>query len=263
MVPHSQSAAPAPDRQLQQYLRCAAARGRDVEQIGPFLATFDPHTDRRYLSYAIPDDGARPTARDVAALVDAYERRGRVPRLEYLPGVAPDAEAALLAGGLVLEARLPAMTCEPGQAVDVSPPAGFSLGVPAGDDELRALSAAQRAAFGEGPPDEAALARTRTSIDAGALAVHVRDDATGTIVGGGATTVPGGGVTEMVGIGVVQPYRRRGLAAAITARLTRDAFAAGVTTAFLTPGDDGAHRVYERAGFVDTTVMLHLARRKV
>jgi predicted GNAT family acetyltransferase len=61
----------------------------------------------------------------------------------------------------------------------------------------------------------------------------------------------------------VQPYRRRGLAAAITARLTRDAFAAGVTTAFLTPGDDGAHRVYERAGFVDTTVMLHLARRKV
>jgi hypothetical protein len=47
--------------------------------------------------------------------------------------------------------------------------------------------------------------------------------------------------------------------AAATAR-TADAFAVGVTTAFLTPGDDGAHRVYERAGFADATVMLHISR---
>jgi hypothetical protein len=29
---------------------------------------------------------------------------------------------------------------------------------------------------------------------------------------------------------------------------------------FLTPGDDGAHRVYARAGFADTTEMLHICR---
>jgi GNAT superfamily N-acetyltransferase len=178
-------------------------------------------------------------------------RRGRLPRLEVLPGAAPYAESALLAGGFAVEGRLPAMTCAPGQAADVAPPAGFALGVPAGDDDLHAMSTVQHAAFGDGPPDAAAIARSRAAIGAGALAVFARAQATGEIVGGGATTVPGGGVAE--------PYRRRGLAAAITARLTHDAFAAGVTTAYLTPGDDGAHRVYGRAGYVDTTVMLHIS----
>jgi GNAT superfamily N-acetyltransferase len=250
---------PASDQQLQKYLRAAAARGRDVEQIGPFLATFDRQTDHRYLNYAIPEDGAQPTTGDVAALIDAYRRRGRLPRLEFLPGAAPYAESALLAGGFAVEGRLPAMTCAPGQAADVAPPAGFALGVPAGDDDLRAMSTVQHAAFGDGPPDAAAIARSRAAIGAGALAVFARAQATGEIVGGGATTVPGGGVAEVVGIGVAEPYRRRGLAAAITARLTHDAFAAGVTTAYLTPGDDGAHRVYGRAGYVDTTVMLHIS----
>jgi GNAT superfamily N-acetyltransferase len=255
----SPAGASAPDQQLQKYLRAAAARGRDVEQIGPFLATFDRETDHRHLSYAIPEDGARPTAGEVAALIEAYRRRGRLPRLEFLPGVAPYAESALLAGGFAVEARLPAMTCAPGRGVDVAPPPGFALGVPADDEELRAMSAVQHAAFGDGPPDAAAIARSRAWIEAGALAVFARDQATGEIVGGGATTVQGDGVTEIVGIGVAEPYRRRGLAAAITARLTADAFAAGVTTAYLTPGDDGAHRVYGRAGYVDTTVMLHIS----
>jgi predicted GNAT family acetyltransferase len=58
---------------------------------------------------------------------------------------------------------------------------------------------------------------------------------------------------------VLEPYRRRGIAGAITARLARELFADGVTTVFLTPGDDGAHRVYARAGFADTTAMLHLS----
>jgi len=34
----------------------------------------------------------------------AYERRDRIPRLEFLPAVAPAAEAALAAGGFALEA---------------------------------------------------------------------------------------------------------------------------------------------------------------
>jgi predicted GNAT family acetyltransferase len=73
-------------------------------------------------------------------------------------------------------------------------------------------------------------------------------------------TVPSRGVTEIAGIGVLASHRRRGIATAITARLTADAFAAGVTTAFLTPGDHGAQRVYQRAGFADATVMLHISR---
>ena len=77
---------------------------------------------------------------------------------------------------------------------------------------------------------------------------------------GGVATVPGDGVTEIGGIGVLESHRRRGIAAAITAGLTRAAHAAGTTTVWLTPGDDGAHRVYARAGFTDTTCQVHLSR---
>ena len=61
-------------------IRTTAARGRETERVGPFLATFDPDDDLRYPSYAIPDDGAEPGPGDVAALIEAYRRRARVPR---------------------------------------------------------------------------------------------------------------------------------------------------------------------------------------
>jgi hypothetical protein len=97
---------------------------RDVERAGPFTATFDRHTDSPFLSYAFPDDGAEPTPHDVAALAQAFRRRGRVPRLEFLPAVAPAVEPALLAGGFTVEARLAVMTCAVGAASPArSPPA--------------------------------------------------------------------------------------------------------------------------------------------
>jgi GNAT superfamily N-acetyltransferase len=257
---HVGSSATALDQQLQQYLRTAAPRGRDTAQIGPFLATFHPSDPLRYVSYAIPDDGAQPTAEDVAALVAAYERHDRLPRLEFLPGAAPAVEAVLLDGGFVVEARLPAMVCTAQQLVVPTLDPGLELAVPGDDADLYAMTAAQHAAFGEGPPDADSVARSRTMLDAGSLAILARDRVSGEVVGGGVATVPSDGVTEIAGIGVLASHRRRGIATAITARLSADAFAAGVTSAFLTPGDDGAHRVYERAGFADATVMLHISR---
>ena len=46
----------------------------------------------------------------------------------------------------------------------------------------------------------------------------------------------------------------------MTAELARLAFSEGARSAFLTPGDERAQRVYERAGFAATDVMLHLRR---
>jgi ribosomal protein S18 acetylase RimI-like enzyme len=256
------SGAPAPDLQLQQYLRFAAPRRGQTLQVGPFLATFDGRDARPFVNYAIPDIGARPTAEDVAALVAAYEHRDRLPRLEYLPRAAPAVEAALLAGGFTIEGRLPVMTCEPQQLVVPAPDPDVELAAPGDDSELYGMSAAQHAAFGDAPPNLAAVARHRTMLDAGALAILARDGRTGEVVGGGVTTVPSHGVTEIAGIGVLESHRRRGIATAMTARLAADAFAAGITTAWLTPGDDGAHRAYARAGFADSTVMLHISRPK-
>ena len=244
----------ATPRDIQSYIRSVAPRGRETERVGPFLATFDPRDDNRHLSYAIPDDGAQPAADDVAGLVEAFRRRARIPRLEFLPAVAPAVEEALLAGGFAVEGRLPVMTSTSPVALD--PVDGIALERPAGRDDVRGLLAAQHAAFGVPAPGQDAV--DRTLADDG-LRVLARDVVTGQVVGGGVATPPADGVSEIAGIGVLASHRRRGIAGAITAWLAAELFASGVQTAFLTPGDDGAHRVYARAGFADTTEILHLS----
>lgn len=87
----------------------SSENGREIEQVGPFRASFARSSKNPYLTYAIPDDGARPSTTDVAALIAAYERRGLHPRLEYLEPCAPFVEPALLAAGFVVEGRLALM----------------------------------------------------------------------------------------------------------------------------------------------------------
>jgi len=248
------------DARIQAYLRRAAARGRETERIGPFLATFDGASDNRFLNYAIPDDGAQPSTADVQALTEAYALRGLSPRLEYLPSTAPEVEDALRAGGFEPEGRLPLMTRPSDRVVEPPRPEGIELLIPRSDEELHGATAAQSEAFGGRPLSAEDAERLRATIASGGIAVAARELATGTIVGAGVCTPPADGVTELAGIGVQVAYRRRGIAGALTARLAEHAFAAGVTTAFLTPGDDGAGRVYERAGFEPTSLMLHIAR---
>jgi predicted acetyltransferase len=69
--------------------------------------------------------------------------------------------------------------------------------------------------------------------------------------------------TEIAGIGVRASFRRRGIAGALTARLVREAFAAGVSVAFITPGHDEEARIYSRAGFVPVGEILHISRSPI
>lgn len=250
------------DSRIQSYLRIAASRARDTERIGPFLATFSRHSANPYLSYAIPDDGANPSPGHIDALVAAYQHRQRTPRLEYLPGVAPVVEAALLAGGFAVEARLPVMACAPGELRRVPTPSGIELVTPVSDAALLAAVTVQYQAFGDPTPvTDADVASLRDSIKAGGLVVLALEPHTDVPARIGVCSVPCDGVAELAGIGVHPSFRRRGIAGAITARLAREAFAAGVTTAFLTPVDHDAGRVYTRAGFAATaSVVLHVCR---
>jgi GNAT superfamily N-acetyltransferase len=67
-------------------------------------------------------------------------------------------------------------------------------------------------------------------------------------------------MTEVAGIGVLEPFRRRGIAGALTAAATEQGFAEGARLAVLVPGHEGAARVYERAGFADASRMIHVRR---
>lgn len=260
--------------ELQQYLRHAAAQHRTVIRSGPFLVHLDEQADQPYANYAIPDAGAEPSAAEVAALVALFAAHDRRAAFEFLPACAPAVFDVLDAAGLEVTYRIPLMTCPAAELVAVAPPHGVTIAIADGatdGERLRELIAMQGAAFGLPPepvPDaEVERLRARAGDEVVAYAVECGaargvggDDAVagGAIVGGGCALVIRDGMTELVGIAVAAEARRRGIAAAVTSALALEAAARGATLPFLTPGDDGAGRVYRRAGFAPAGEMLHM-----
>jgi GNAT superfamily N-acetyltransferase len=245
---------------IQAYIRTNAARGRDTERIGPFLATFSRTTTNPFLNYAIPDADATPSASDASALIDAYRSRGRTPRLEFLPSLAPAVEPALVAAGFGVEARVPLMHCPPSALIEQPIPDGIELLAPETDDEIMAMLVAQHEAYNElSPPTTADVVARRKHFAEGGLGVLARDKASGEPAGGGGCDVIFDGIGELAGFGVRETYRRRGIAAAITANLTRRAHESGAITAFLTPGGAEAERIYARAGYRPVGEVLFLS----
>ncbi|MET8849989.1 GNAT family N-acetyltransferase [Amycolatopsis sp. NPDC004625] len=237
---------------IQAYVRKTAPRGRTTEQVGPFLATFSPDTSHPMLNYAIPDDGAKPTAAEIDALTAAYRSRDLLPRLEYFTDVAPDLEKLLVDAGYGLERRVPLMTCTPAARVDRAVPSGIRLRVPESGEDFRNLRRAQNIAFGE-PADPGDVGQPSPGVR------HLLAEADGVVVGGGLALEIVDGTTEIAGIAVLEAYRGRGIAAALTARLTREVHEAGAHTAFLTPGDLGIGHVYARVGYQPAGECVHLS----
>lgn len=244
---------------IQAYVRATAPRGRETERVGPFLATYSPD-DHPMLNYAIPDDGAQPTPAEIDALTAAYRRRGRLPRLEYFTEVAPGLEELLVEAGYALERRVPLMTCTPAGFADHPAPSGYAIREPESGEDYRRMRSAQNRAYGE-PADvtEEEAERAEKSKAAGVTSALAEDLATGEIVGGGVALEIVDGTTEIAGIGVLDTHRHRGLATALTAFLTRDAYAKGAHTAFLTPGDTGIARLYARVGYRPAGECVHLS----
>ncbi|WP_329241308.1 GNAT family N-acetyltransferase [Actinoallomurus sp. NBC_01490] len=56
-------------------------------------------------------------------------------------------------------------------------------------------------------------------------------------------------------------YRRRGIASALTATLTRACANAEITTLFLMLENDDAERIYHRAGYRRVSEILHISLR--
>lgn len=243
---------------IQDYLRSTAARDRDVVWVGPFLATFTRTDDHPFANYAIPDEGADPTPADIQDLVGAFGHQRRTPRLEFLPGLAPAVEPALVAAGFEVEDRLPLMVFQ--DRADVVDADGFELIEPSTDAEIFAMVTAQHEAFGDRVLGEDSVPRARRLIDAGGLAVLGRELSTGEPAGGGVCTPIRDGFSEVAGVGVQERFRGRGLGAAMTQWLTGSARDAGAETVFLTPAGDPQERVYARVGYrrIDSMLFLRL-----
>jgi ribosomal protein S18 acetylase RimI-like enzyme len=232
---------------LQAFLRETAASEREVVELESFTAYFHPSDRLKYLNYAIPRDEAQPDRDEIERLREEFRGRDQLPRLEWVEEAAPLVSASLDEAGMKEELRTPMMACSPEDVVEPDVEAAVAL---VGPEDLRELSDIQRVAFGGEP----LAADAEPHVPSGG-AVLARID--GEAVSAAAWTRIIDGYSEIVGVATADAWRRRGLAGLVTAAATRAAFEAGASTCVLSPGDETALRVYERAGFRRIATMLH------
>jgi predicted N-acetyltransferase YhbS len=235
---------------VQASIRAVNAAERDAVVAGPFTLYRNRASDHPYLNYAVPNAGAVQW-NGIEELRAAFAAHGLGPRLEFVAECAPGLEEALAAGGFQLQGRYPVMTLPAEELREVPAPDGVVIARVLAGGDVRALLQTAAEAFGDGPPTDAQVAAyggrghlARTEGEPAGTAFH---------------SPIAEGVSELGGIGVRERFRRRGIAAALTGASAAAAVAAGAQLCFLTPGDDGAERVYARAGFARAgTPVVHM-----
>jgi ribosomal protein S18 acetylase RimI-like enzyme len=215
--------------------------------------------------YARPWRGPRPpvTAADVRE-VRARQRELIIPEsFEWIEQVAPEMATAAADAGLEVQSHPLMELAGPVQAPPL--PAEFTVRVvgPA-DPDLDRISAVPAVAFGHpgtaiGEAGTAERDKIAADHDGGTIAIlreRLRSGQSvlvaafgpdGPLAAGSCQALDG--VAEITGVGVLPADRRRGVGAAVTALLARDALERGVGTVFLSASDATVARVYARIGF--------------
>jgi ribosomal protein S18 acetylase RimI-like enzyme len=246
------------DRAIMAFIRSTRNAPR-LPRVGPFSLLFTDQTRLRFLNYAIPDDGADPDDSILDSLVAAFRKVDRMPRVEFLPSVAPALESRLTARGWTVEDRLPLMTCTARTVRDRPALDGIVIEPPSDDVTLLEMARLQHDIFEDPEPaDEPSVARLRGSLSRGGRALIARDAGSRAMVGAAQSGAPAGGATEIVGVVVSPSHRRMGVAAAMVSALAGQGLEAGLETVFLeaAPGADGAYR---NAGFLRTSTSVHIS----
>ena len=238
---------------LQSFFRRAAKHLYEAVPIPPFTLFFHPCDPLPWLNYAIPDRPASgDLSRSLAALRVAFASRKREPRFEFVEAFSPEVPASLLAAGFREAARPHLMVLTPGEQVEPPLPPGLTLEVLTPRSPLaaaREFVSVQRRAFGtpgSGPVSEADASWLVTSLVEGRAFLARLG---GTPVGTGMFTHPFDGLTEIAGVATLEPYRRRGIGAAVTHAAAALAFSRGAEMAVLSAADEHSGRVYAGVGF--------------
>jgi hypothetical protein len=182
----------------------------------------------------------------------AFAAEGRWVSAELIEEANPGLADALAANGMTIVSRPPLLVVEPAELLVPEFPEGVTASVvTTADDQAEAAAIAADAydaELGDNPihPDPA-----------NGGSVVIRQD--GVPAATAVWTAVADGVTEIAGVGTVHSHRRRGLGAIATAYATQQSFElAGATLAWLTPGDDGADRIYRRLGYAPKATAVHL-----
>lgn len=230
------------------------SRQRTVVAAPPFTALLTPGAGA-YANYAViatPGRRVDDLGDSLATLRAAFAPDP--PRFELVDEAGPGAVEALLAAGAQETGRYAVLTLDASAPVMPDAPPGASVEVVRSAAQAREAQQVANAAFrmeiasdpgvpGEPPEGGCALVRL------GGRAVSVA-----------YWTAVADGVTEIAGVATLPDVRGRGLGTFVTASAVRSACElAGVTLAWLTPGGEGADRVYRRVGFQPTAHAVHLS----
>ncbi len=182
----------------------------------------------------------------------AFAAEGRWLSAELVAEANPGLAEALEANGMTIVSHPPLLVVEPAELKHPELPAGVTMEVVKSDAQQAEANRVFAEAF---EFEDAGVAFQPDPANGGWILVRVD----GAPVATGSWTAVADGVTEVAGVGTIHSHRRRGLGGIATAYATQQAFElAGATLAWLTPGDDGADRVYRRLGYEPKATAVHL-----
>ena len=245
---------------LERYYDTAPRALCDIEEVGPFTLFVRREGFPYYARPRLGLEGSTSSA-DVEKVL-RRQRELDVPQsLEWVHETTPSLlDAARSAGLSVLECPLLVLTVDP----PVPPPSPDVRVLSPEDPDLPLVWAAISVGFANlgTAIGESSIVERDAEAGAGPLAaerlVALIEAGLTVLVGafepdvgpvGGGSHNPREDVTEIVGVAVLPAFRRRGLAAAITGRLARNAVDNGVETVFCSAADEAVARIYEFVGF--------------
>jgi GNAT superfamily N-acetyltransferase len=238
--------------QIQNYLHFKARPRREVVEIGAFVLYLQMGTQQADDSAAIPSTPDVTLGREtLAAIEQFFARRMQTPRFQFLDAYAPQLRPALYEDGYECSEWLPVLICLPDQVQypDFAPLLEFttasaqsSLVKVAEGWNINARGFDPKAAMGTSEEIEAFR---QTLVTARSFTARWGGEG----VAAGMFTEIEDRVTELAGITTLEPYRRCGIASALTAYMTQMAFDHGATLTFLMAASSAASRVYQRVGY--------------
>jgi RimJ/RimL family protein N-acetyltransferase len=244
---------------LQQYLRFHARQPCEVVCSPPFTLFFHPTNARSWANYALPDaSGPGDLLQGLAVLPRLFTQRDRTPSLRFLEEGFPHFPPVLRSCGWAEVERPQVMICIRETFRPAPDVMGLAITTLSPQSPLEEIcEGLDTSALGFDPQAERATLQEAEEfrhdlLHTQAFTARLQHQP----VGAGRLTEVHEGVAELVGITTLSPFRRQGIAAAVTASMTQEAFRQGATCVFLLAGNVQAGRVYERVGFRPAATLL-------
>ncbi len=225
-------------RALQDALVEATSKTRVATQVGGFVTLITAEDPLTYFNYAVPT--SPPTPGDCQALIAHFIAASRSPRLEYFADLWPQVGPMLEQHGFSVERTAPIMALRREEYAG-----NHTKARPAAPSDACAMRTVSGIAFGM-ESDPSSDAQTAQSLSDGSLLGAVSES--GGVVACGMA-IGTARVREIAGIATLPEFRRQGHARSVICCLLDQFFGSGGEVAWLTPGDDGAERLYESLGF--------------